>query len=71
MATKKEIKEAILSVAGNPDSGVVVKYADLWAEAIAGLDNEAESKPSKKETTKASTDESAIEMRVTKPTETR
>ncbi len=71
MATIKEIKEAILRVAGNPDSGVVVKYADRWAEAIAGLDNEAEIKPSKKETPKASTDESANEMRVTKPTELR
>lgn len=38
MATKKEIKDAILAVAGNPDSGVIYDYADRFAEAIAGLD---------------------------------
>lgn len=71
MATIKEIKEAILRVAGNPETGAVVKYADLWAKEIAGLDNEAEQKPSDKETPKASTNEAATEMRVTKPTEKR
>ena len=38
MATKKEIKDAILAVAGNPDSGVIYEYADRFADAIAGLD---------------------------------
>ena len=38
MATQKEIKDAILAVAGNPDSGVIYDYADRFAEAIAGLD---------------------------------
>lgn len=38
MATKKEIKDAILAVAGNPDSGLIFDYADRFAEAIAGLD---------------------------------
>ena len=38
MATKKEIKDAILAVAGNPDSGVIFDYADRFAEAIVGLD---------------------------------
>lgn len=37
MATKKEIKDTILNTAGNPESGVVVQYADLWAEAIVKL----------------------------------
>jgi hypothetical protein len=71
MATIKEIKEAILRVAGNPDSGVVVKYADRWAEAIAALDEEAEAKPSKKETPKTASYEPATEVRVTKPTDLR
>jgi len=39
MASKEEIKAAILKVAGNPVSGVVVEHADAWAEAIANLDN--------------------------------
>jgi|TARA_R110000744_G_scaffold1646_4_gene5868 hypothetical protein len=71
MSTEKEIKEAILRVAGNPDSGVVVKYADRWAAEIAGLNKEAEIEPPKKENTKASTNESATEVRVTKPTDLR
>lgn len=60
MATKEQIKKAILAVAGNPDSGVVVQYADAWADAIVKLDEpEVASK------------EPAKEIRVTKPTETR
>lgn len=38
MATQKEIKDAILAVAGNPDSGVIHDYAERFAEAIVGLD---------------------------------
>jgi hypothetical protein len=38
MATKAEIKKAILAVAGNPESGVVFQLADAWADAIVGLD---------------------------------
>ena len=38
MATKAEIKKVILSVAGDPESGIVVQFADKWAEAIASLD---------------------------------
>lgn len=38
MASKEQIKKVILAVAGNPESGVVVEYADKWAEAIAELD---------------------------------
>lgn len=34
---KADVKKVILEVAGNPDSGVVVQYADKWAEAIVGL----------------------------------
>lgn len=39
MATKEEIKKAILEVAGNPESGVVKDLADKWAEAIFEIDN--------------------------------
>ena len=37
MASKQEIKETILKTAGNPDTGVVVQFADEWAEAIVKL----------------------------------
>lgn len=38
MASKSEIKEAILKVAGNPESGVVAQFADAWADAIIAID---------------------------------
>lgn len=56
MATKEQIKKAILAVAGNPDSGIVAEYADRWADAIVKLDEP---------------EEPVKEVRVTKPTETR
>lgn len=39
MATKEEIKKAILDASGNPDTGIVKENADAWAEAIWLLDN--------------------------------
>jgi hypothetical protein len=39
MASKQEIKKAILQVAGNPATGVVKDFADAWADAIYELDN--------------------------------
>lgn len=63
MATKEEIKKAILEVAGNPDSGVVVEYADAWAEAIVGLDTPA--------TPSLASNGPAKETRVVKSEETR
>lgn len=40
MASMIEIKKVILDVAGNPESGVVVQYAEKWAIAIASLDTD-------------------------------
>lgn len=60
MATKEQIKKAILEVAGNPESGVIVALADKWADAIVKLD---EPEVAAKEPVK--------ETRVTKPTEIR
>ena len=37
MTSKQEIKATILKTAGNPESGLVVQYADEWAEAIVKL----------------------------------
>jgi len=39
MATKEEIKKAILDAAGNPDVGVVRDNVDAWAEAVWLLNN--------------------------------
>ena len=38
MASKTEIKKAILDIAGNPESGPVKNLADQWADAIVALD---------------------------------
>lgn len=59
MATKDQIKEAILKVAGNPTSGVVADLAEAWAKAIYELDN-----PSKAGVPSA-------EKRIVEPQETR
>lgn len=38
MATQEQIKNAILKVAGNPDSGPIKALADEMARAIAAID---------------------------------
>jgi hypothetical protein len=40
MATREEIKRAILKVAGNPSSGVIVELAEEFARAVVALDEE-------------------------------
>lgn len=44
MATKEQIKEAILKASGNPDTGVVRDNVDTWAQAVWELDNEVKPK---------------------------
>jgi hypothetical protein len=58
MATKEQIKKAILEVAGNPISGVIADLADSFADAVVAIDTPAVLGEVK-------------EARVTKPTETR
>lgn len=58
MATKAEIKDAILKVAGNPISGVIADLADSMAEEVHAIDNPPSQVQEK-------------ESRVTKPEETR
>jgi hypothetical protein len=41
MATKEQIKKAILDVAGNPESGVIAELADAFADAVAKIDSAA------------------------------
>jgi hypothetical protein len=59
MASKAEIKKAILDVAGNPDSGVIFDLADRFADAVVAIDSPAALEKADKE------------VRVTKPTELR
>ncbi len=68
MATKDQIKKAILEVAGNPESGAVFNLADKWADAIVGLDA-SESEGKVVETAKF--EKPAKETRITKADETR
>lgn len=35
---KAKVKEAILKVAGNPESGVIAELADAMAEAVVNID---------------------------------
>lgn len=58
MATKDEIKAAILKAAGNPESGVVFKNVDAWAEAVVALD--APTKPAKAEEKSAPAKETRV-----------
>jgi hypothetical protein len=46
MATKEQIKDAILKAAGNPETGVIADMADQFAEAVLGLE-EKSSAPAK------------------------
>jgi len=41
MATKEQIKDAILRAAGNPETGVIADIADQLAEAVVGLEEKA------------------------------
>ena len=60
MASKEDIKKAILAVAGNPVTGVVKDFADAWADAIYELDNP-----------KVKAAVPSVEKRVVEPKETR
>jgi hypothetical protein len=47
MATKDEIKAAILNAAGNPSAGAVAEIADELAKAVWELDNTNSNNPAK------------------------
>jgi hypothetical protein len=78
MATRDDIKKAILAVAGNPESGVIAEYADRFADAIVGLDAPVPFKPDAKDADGDGVvqegtpfERPAKETRVTKPEATR
>jgi len=48
MASKEEIKKAILASVGNPESGPIAQNADKMAGAVARLDNVEETKAEEK-----------------------
>jgi hypothetical protein len=45
MASRDEIKKAILDVAGNPTSGIIKEMAGLFADAVAALDEDSADTP--------------------------
>jgi len=47
MATKDEIKSALLKAAGNPTSGIIKELADDFAQAVWELDNKNSVSPAK------------------------
>jgi copper chaperone CopZ len=75
MATKDEIKKAILEVAGNPESGSVFNLAGKWADAIVALDTtkvDLDAVKGEGEVVQtAKFDRPAKETRITKAEETR
>lgn len=78
MASMQEIKKVILDVAGNPESGIVVQYAEKWAIAIASLDTETPYNPDARDGDGDGMVQDGTpferplkETRVTKPTEKR
>lgn len=65
MANKDEIMKTILSVSGNPESGVVKQNVAAWAEAIVALDNP---EPPTKTALKADAERTGSSYRATKET---
>jgi hypothetical protein len=47
MATRDEIKAAILKTAGNPSAGIIKDLADDFAKAVWELDNTNANNPAK------------------------
>jgi len=47
MATKDEIKAALLKAAGNPSTGIIRDLADDFAQAVWELDNKNSVSPAK------------------------
>jgi hypothetical protein len=53
MASKEEIKKALLASVGNPESGPIAQNADKMAEAVCCIDEKAETKEEPKVEEKA------------------
>lgn len=78
MASKEQIKQVILDIAGNPESGPIASLADAWATAIVSLDTDTPYDPKAKDGDRDGKvqdgtpfERPAKETRVTKPEATR
>lgn len=60
MATREQIKAAILKAAGNPESGALLEVIDVMVDEVHAIDNPPSMMRGEEKVT-----------RVTKPTETR
>jgi len=65
MATRNEIKKAILAAVGNPSSGVIADNADVIADAVVALDAPAKVEEPKVEQPKPET-KRAVDSRETR-----
>jgi hypothetical protein len=72
MATKEQIKQTILAVAGDPSVGEIYSLADKWADAIWKLDNpDFAVKEDSEKNGSQSASAATRETRITQPTEIR
>ena len=72
MASKEQIKQTILAIAGDPSVGEIYSLADKWADAIWKLDNPNFAVKDDSETNGSQSASAATrETRITKPTEIR
>jgi hypothetical protein len=72
MASKEQIKQTILAIAGDPSVGEVYSLADKWADAIWKLDNKDVAVNDDSDRNSGASATAAIkETRIIKPTETR
>jgi hypothetical protein len=72
MATKEQIKQTILAIAGDPSVGEIYSLADKWADAIWKLDNkDVAVKVDSDKNSGASAYAAIKETRIIEPTEKR
>jgi hypothetical protein len=71
MASKDDIKKAILKVAGNPVSGAIASLADDMAEAVFVLDNSSAETPNKVKPVRGTVQQNEKEIRVSEAVEQR
>ena len=71
MASKDDIKKAILKVAGNPVSGAIASLADDMAEAVFVLDNSSAETPHRVKPVRGTVQQNEKEIRVSEAVEQR
>ncbi len=71
MATKDEIKKALLRVAGDPVSGSIPALVDEMADAVLALDNASAETPKKVKPARGTVQQAEKETRVMEAVEQR